>query len=69
MAAHVFGMLFFGHVLVGRTTAPRARVLLAEPRVLAAFEPADFEAAWPYTSADFRRIDESMDYEVRSARV
>ena len=53
--------------LAGRPSAPRARVLLAEPRVLAAFEPADFEAAWPYTSADFRRIDETMDYEARAA--
>jgi hypothetical protein len=68
MAVHMC-LALFGHIsLVGRAAAPRAHVLLAEPRVLAAFEAADFEAAWPYTSADFRRIDESMDYEV-GARV
>jgi SAM-dependent methyltransferase len=38
-------------------------VRLAEPKLLATFEADDFAASWPYIADDFRRIDESMDYE------
>lgn len=39
-----------------------SRIRAAEPRELAAFDTSDFES-WPYVESDFRRIDESMDYE------
>lgn len=50
--------------LAGRARHVRGRCIrAAEPVELASFEPSDFGPSWPYTADDFRRIDESMDYE------
>lgn len=41
----------------------RANVRAAEPLELATFDASDFAPSWPYNEEDFRRIDETMDYQ------
>ncbi|KAJ1639186.1 hypothetical protein T492DRAFT_938066 [Pavlovales sp. CCMP2436] len=54
-----------GGALLSRAALPRTHIRSAEAKVLAEFERDDF-GPWLYSPRDFRRIDESLDFDFYS---